>query len=411
MPDSDDELPEGRAVHRRTGSASSGSRSRRRSLSPRPSATIMLPPEAGDGVHGRLRHRSSGPGSGASTRTGRCSRSSSATRSAARPTASAATRSTTSCTTTSWRRRPPRRARPSSTEMQQMSSTTRRRTTSCTTTRTSTPTGPTSSPAGRTSPRERDAVLHLRHAQLHAADGRDVAPTPAPVGRHRARRARRRPSRRRRPARATTPGAGSDAGSTAPLLAGLAAVVAVRGRRSRLVQPATERCRGRGRGRVIGSARFGGPPTQPATDSRPPGMSGRYLARKARPGDRHDPRDRRPQLRPVPDDARLARSGCCSRNPNLTQEMIAEARARWGLDKPLIPDQLVGYIARDRLRATSATRSSTAARRSPRSSVSGSGRRSSCSASARSSRSSSAFGSAPSRAGNAAARSTASATG
>jgi peptide/nickel transport system permease protein len=32
------------------------------------------------------------------------------------------------------------------------------------------------------------------------------------------------------------------------------------------------------------------------------------------------------------------------RNPNLTPEVIAAARARWGLDKPLIPDQLVSYI-------------------------------------------------------------------
>jgi peptide/nickel transport system permease protein len=32
------------------------------------------------------------------------------------------------------------------------------------------------------------------------------------------------------------------------------------------------------------------------------------------------------------------------RNPNLTPEVIAAARARWGLDKPLIPDQLVAYI-------------------------------------------------------------------
>jgi peptide/nickel transport system permease protein len=32
------------------------------------------------------------------------------------------------------------------------------------------------------------------------------------------------------------------------------------------------------------------------------------------------------------------------RNPNLTPEVIAAARARWGLDKPLIPDQLVSYV-------------------------------------------------------------------
>ena len=32
------------------------------------------------------------------------------------------------------------------------------------------------------------------------------------------------------------------------------------------------------------------------------------------------------------------------RNPHVTAEMRQEARARWGLDKPLIPDQLVAYI-------------------------------------------------------------------
>jgi peptide/nickel transport system permease protein len=32
------------------------------------------------------------------------------------------------------------------------------------------------------------------------------------------------------------------------------------------------------------------------------------------------------------------------RNPNLTPEVLAAARARWGLDKPLIPDQLISYI-------------------------------------------------------------------
>src|SRR4051794_3248832 len=32
------------------------------------------------------------------------------------------------------------------------------------------------------------------------------------------------------------------------------------------------------------------------------------------------------------------------RNPNLTPEQVADARARWGLDKPLLPDQLVAYI-------------------------------------------------------------------
>ena len=32
------------------------------------------------------------------------------------------------------------------------------------------------------------------------------------------------------------------------------------------------------------------------------------------------------------------------RNPNLTPEVIAAARARWGLDRPLFPDQLVAYV-------------------------------------------------------------------
>ena len=32
------------------------------------------------------------------------------------------------------------------------------------------------------------------------------------------------------------------------------------------------------------------------------------------------------------------------RNPNLTQATLQETRQRWGLDKPLIPDQLVSYI-------------------------------------------------------------------
>ncbi len=32
------------------------------------------------------------------------------------------------------------------------------------------------------------------------------------------------------------------------------------------------------------------------------------------------------------------------KNPHLTPQVVAEARARWGLDKPLIPDQLVAYI-------------------------------------------------------------------
>ena len=33
------------------------------------------------------------------------------------------------------------------------------------------------------------------------------------------------------------------------------------------------------------------------------------------------------------------------KNPNLSPSVIEEVRARWGLDKPLIPDQLVSYIS------------------------------------------------------------------
>jgi len=34
-----------------------------------------------------------------------------------------------------------------------------------------------------------------------------------------------------------------------------------------------------------------------------------------------------------------------ARNPNVTAEAIQETRERWGLDKPVIPDQLIAYIA------------------------------------------------------------------
>ena len=33
-----------------------------------------------------------------------------------------------------------------------------------------------------------------------------------------------------------------------------------------------------------------------------------------------------------------------AKNPNLTQAQVEAMRARWGLDKPLFPDQLVAYI-------------------------------------------------------------------
>ena len=32
------------------------------------------------------------------------------------------------------------------------------------------------------------------------------------------------------------------------------------------------------------------------------------------------------------------------RNPNVTPELLAAARARWGLDKPIFPDQFVAYV-------------------------------------------------------------------
>ena len=49
------------------------------------------------------------------------------------------------------------------------------------------------------------------------------------------------------------------------------------------------------------------------------------------------------------------------RNPNVTADAMAAARERWGLDKPLIPDQLVDYL-RQRRPATWASRSSSTAR-------------------------------------------------
>src|SRR3982751_6942359 len=33
------------------------------------------------------------------------------------------------------------------------------------------------------------------------------------------------------------------------------------------------------------------------------------------------------------------------RNPHLTAATVADIRARWGLDKPVFPDQLVDYLA------------------------------------------------------------------
>ena len=31
--------------------------------------------------------------------------------------------------------------------------------------------------------------------------------------------------------------------------------------------------------------------------------------------------------------------------PGVTAEILQETRARWGLDKPLIPDQFIAYMA------------------------------------------------------------------
>ena len=89
------------------------------------------------------------------------------------------------------RRRPPTRARRSWPRCR-TSSTTRPSTTSCTTTRTWTRTGPTGSPAGRTSRSNGHAVLHVRHARVHAADRR---------------RPPRRARRRRRPRNGASGGA------------------------------------------------------------------------------------------------------------------------------------------------------------------------------------------------------------
>ncbi len=46
---------------------------------------------------------------------------------------------------------------------------------------------------------------------------------------------------------------------------------------------------------------------------------------------------------------------------NLPESARAELRERWGLDKPLIPDQLVAFVGVDRSRATSAPRTSSTA--------------------------------------------------
>jgi peptide/nickel transport system permease protein len=34
-----------------------------------------------------------------------------------------------------------------------------------------------------------------------------------------------------------------------------------------------------------------------------------------------------------------------TKNPHMTPAFVAAERAKWGLDKPLFPDQLVAYVA------------------------------------------------------------------
>jgi hypothetical protein len=34
-----------------------------------------------------------------------------------------------------------------------------------------------------------------------------------------------------------------------------------------------------------------------------------------------------------------------TKNPHLTPEFVAAERAKWGLDKPLFPDQLIAFVA------------------------------------------------------------------
>ena len=96
----------------------------------------------------------------------------------------------------------------------------------------------------------------------------------------------------------------------------------------------------------------GGPgssvPARPcAPPDRPP--HGHALLRpEARLGDRHDRPDRPVQLHPVPDDARLARSGRSCATRTSAPRSWRRRGQRWGLDKPLIPDQLVAYVGVDR---------------------------------------------------------------
>ena len=59
----------------------------------------------------------------------------------------------------------------------------------------------------------------------------------------------------------------------------------------------------------------------------------------------HDPADRLPELRPVPDDAGLAGADPAGRHPERhARRSSRQTRERWGLDKPLFPDQFVAYV-------------------------------------------------------------------
>ena len=90
-------------------------------------------------------------------------------------------------------------------------------------------------------------------------------------------------------------------------------------------------------------------------------MGARYSRPPPRVGGGHDRPDRAHQLRPVPGDARARRSGSCSAARRTSPPQVIEAtRERWGLDKPLFPDQFVAYVGVDASRATSASRSSPA---------------------------------------------------
>ena len=112
-------------------------------------------------------------------------------------------------------------------------------------------------------------------------------------------------------------------------------------------------------------------------------MSGRYIARKLARGARHDRRDRHPQLRPVPDDARLAGAG--DRRTRTSPPEIAAADAgHVGPRQAAVPRPARRRTSARPSRATSATRSSTAASPSSRSWSTRPARRSSSSGSARS---------------------------